>query len=92
MKLIYHTNAYNSLTNFEYQVNKMNGNLNYVKMLKFASKTREITSGNLFLAGFSNLEPLWAGLSSRVYSSNLSLSKVPRSTQCFEVELLIKRV
>ena len=36
--------------------------------------------------------PAWAGLSSRVYSSNLSLSKVPRSTQCFKVELLIKRV
>ena len=52
MKLIYHTNAYNSLTNFEYQVNKMNGNINYVKMLKFASKIREITSGEFIFGGF----------------------------------------
>ena len=52
MKLIYHTNAYNSLTNFEYQVKKMNENLNYVKMLKFASKIREITSGEFIFGGF----------------------------------------
>ena len=56
MKLIYHTNAYYSLTNFEYQVNKMNGNINYVKMLKFASKIREITSGEFIFGRFQQFE------------------------------------
>ena len=50
MKLIDHTNAQNSLTNFEYQVNEMTGNGNYVTMLKFLlGKIREITSLNLLL-------------------------------------------
>ena len=44
VKLIDHTNVYNSLTNFEYQVNKMTVNNNSVKMLKFAWKN----SGNHF--------------------------------------------
>ena len=52
MKLIDHTNTHDSLTNFEYQVNKMNGNINYVKILKFASKIREITSGEFIFGGF----------------------------------------
>ena len=50
--MIDHTNAYNSLTNFEYQVNKMTGNGNYVKMLKFAWKIREIASGEFIFGGF----------------------------------------
>ena len=32
------TNVYNSLTNFEYQVNEITGNGNFVKMLKFTRK------------------------------------------------------
>ena len=42
--LIILINVYNNLTNFEYQVNKMTVNSNYVKMLKFAWKN----SGNNF--------------------------------------------
>ena len=56
MKLIDDTNAYNSLTNFEYQVNKMTVNNNYVKMLKFAWKIREIASGEFIFGGFKSLE------------------------------------
>ena len=38
VKLIDHTNVYNSLTNFEYQVNEITGNGNFVKLLKFTRK------------------------------------------------------
>ena len=54
MKLIVHTNAYKSLTNYEYQVTKMTGNSNtiYVKMLKFAWKISEIASSEFIFDGF----------------------------------------
>jgi len=45
VKLTGYTNAYNSLTNFEYEVNELTGNGNYVNLLKLAGKkNREITS------------------------------------------------
>ena len=54
VKLIIHTNAYNSLTNYEYRVTKMTGNSNtiYVKMLKFAWKISEIASSEFIFDGF----------------------------------------
>lgn len=54
VKLIDHPNAHNSLTNFEYQVNKMTGNGDYVKMLKFllGKIIREITSVEFIFGGF----------------------------------------
>ena len=54
MKLTGYTNAYNSLTNFEYEVNELTGNGNYVNLLlKLAGKkNREITSSQLIFGGF----------------------------------------
>ena len=38
VKLMDHTYAFNSLTNFEYEANAMTGNKNYVNMLKLTRK------------------------------------------------------
>ena len=57
MKLTDHTCVCNSLTNFEYvQVKLVTGNGNQVNLLKFAWKVKS-HQVNLFLAGFSYLEP-----------------------------------
>ena len=57
MKLTGYTNAYNSLTNFEFEVNELTGNGNYVNLLKLAGKkNREITSSQLFFGGFEPFE------------------------------------
>ena len=58
-----HTYAFNSMTHFEYETNIMTGNGNHENIVllyirKIVMKIREITSVNLFLAGFSYLEPL----------------------------------
>ena len=52
MKLTDHVNVYNSLTNFEYEVIEITGNGNYVNLLKFAGKNREIMSCKLIFGGF----------------------------------------
>ena len=75
MKLIDHTNAYNSLTNFEYQVDEMTGNGNHVKMLKFAWKN----SWNHFRwIYFLRVLAIWnhsaTGNQSHQTSHNLSIS------------------
>jgi len=45
VKLTGYTNAYNSLTNFEYEVNELTGNGIYVNLLELPwKKNREITS------------------------------------------------
>ena len=64
MKLTGYNYACNSVTNFEYEVHPKNGNGNHthVNPLKLARK-KFVKSHqvNLFLAGFSHLEPLWSG-------------------------------
>ena len=55
MKLIDVSNAYSSLTNFEYAVNEMTGNGNYVNMLNFDGKICEVSSGELIFGGFIQL-------------------------------------
>ena len=52
MKLTDHANAYNSLTNFEYEVNEMTGNGKYVNVLNFDGKVCEISSSELIFGGF----------------------------------------
>ena len=52
MKLIDVSNAYSSLTNFEYEVNEMTGNGKYVNVLNFDGKVCEISSGELIFGGF----------------------------------------
>jgi len=54
-----YTNAYNSLTNCEYEVNELTGNGNYVNLLKLAGeKIVKSLQVNLFLADLSHLKPL----------------------------------
>ena len=55
-----HTFAFNSLTHFYYEANTITGNGNHENILKIFIKFCEITSANLFLAGFRYLEPLCA--------------------------------
>ena len=52
MKLIDHTYGYNSLTNFEYEENEINGNGVFVNLLKLIGKICEITSGGLIFGAF----------------------------------------
>jgi len=40
VKLTGYTNAYNSLTHFEYEVNELTGKGNYVNLLKLAGKKK----------------------------------------------------
>ena len=54
MKLTDCTYACNSLTDFESEVHAMTGNGNQVNLLKL----REMTSSDLIIGGFSNLELL----------------------------------
>ena len=55
-------NAYNSLTNFEYEVNEMTGNGNWINLLKLAcKKIVESHHLKLFLVDLSLLQPLCSG-------------------------------
>ena len=51
VKLPDHANVYKSFTNFEYEVNEMTGNENYVNLLKLAWN-HEIMSGKPIFGGF----------------------------------------
>lgn len=55
MKLIDHTYSCNSLTNFENEAHTMIGNGSDQTCCEKIVKSRQV---NLFLAGFSHLEPL----------------------------------
>ena len=65
MKLTGHTYAYNSLTNFQYEVHAMTGNGNQVNLPKLGWKNSWNHFKWIFLAGFSRLKPLCAMTSSR---------------------------
>ena len=52
VKLIDVSNAHSNLTNFEYDVNELTGNGNYVNVLNFDGKICEISSGELIFGGF----------------------------------------
>ena len=58
VKLIEFSNTYSSLKNFEYKVNEMTGNGNYVNLLNLLRKICEITLDELILSGFNHLVPV----------------------------------
>ena len=58
VKLTGHTYSWNSLTNFGYDTPEMIGNGRYVNMAKLMEKLVKPCQVNLFLVGFSHLEPL----------------------------------
>ena len=62
VKLIEFSNTYSSLTNFEYKVNVMTGNGNYVNLLNLLRKFVK----SLILSGFYSLGTI---VSSREHSS-----------------------
>ena len=51
-KLIDHTNACNTLTNFKYESNEMTGSGNSVNLLNLLFKICVITSGEFIFGGF----------------------------------------
>ena len=66
VKLIDVSNTYSSLTNFEYKINEMTRNGNYINLLNLLRKICEITSDELIFGGFYSLG---TSVSSREHSS-----------------------
>ena len=64
-----HTNAYNNFTKFEFEMYARKRNSCH--SAKFDGKNRKMTQGELFLVGFSHLEPLCGlGTAAKVFYYN----------------------